>query len=337
MGVQSLSVVWYTHSRRAETLAAELGGHICFQYESALKKPWLLPLRYLVQGWKTWLLLEQERPEVVLVQSPPIFAPLVVAAWCSLRGRSGHAKRRVPYIIDCLTGTFHDRPWRWALPVLRFLSRYAALSLVTDEVAMHTLQEWNVRSLFMEDALPTLSPPVGIIGKTGEKRVAVISTFSEDEPLAEIFEAARFLSEVTFYVTGDPPGQIPASILEQKPENVILTGFLQGGDYTGLLKNVHGLVILTKKVHAVNCGAYEALALAKPAIVSDWPEMRRTFTQGFIYVTNTPEAIIMGVKKMLTEQGTLADELISMRAEQAARRQPSFEELTALLRYYTAT
>src|SRR5947209_7557916 len=107
-----LFIVWYNHSRRAETMAAELGGRVEFMYERGLSRRWLIPLRYLIQGWRTWQLLERERPETVIVQAPPIVAPLCVAAWCGLRGK----EHRIPFAIDCHTGTFYERKWSWALP-----------------------------------------------------------------------------------------------------------------------------------------------------------------------------------------------------------------------------
>ncbi len=121
MSTTPVFIVWANRSRRAETLAAELNGQVNFQYETRLAGRWFMPLRYLVQGWKTWHLLERERPEVVLVQSPPIFAPLVVALWCKLRGKTTSSKRRALYAIDCHTSTFYSRRWRWALPLLRLL------------------------------------------------------------------------------------------------------------------------------------------------------------------------------------------------------------------------
>ena len=330
MSTKSLFVVWYNHSRRAETLAAELSGKVSFQYEGSLKGHWLKPLRYLIQGWKTWRLLERERPETVVVQSPPIFASAIVAIWCMLRGKTGPSKHRLSYAIDCHTGTFHHRNWRWALLLLRLLSRRAAVTLVTDKAALDILQSWKVRSLLLEDALPVLGLAAGTIGSEGEARVAVINKFDSDEPMAEVFAAAQLLPHVTFYITGDPK-RAAGTLLAQKPQNVVLTGFLRGSDYTGLLKNVHGVVVLTNEPHAVNCGAYEALAMIKPAVVSDWPELRRCFTHGFIHVTNTPEAIASGVKKMLDEQAKLTTEVIAMRSEMLARRQPKFEEFAALL------
>jgi Glycosyl transferases group 1 len=331
MSVKSLFIVWGAHSRRAETLATELDVQVRFLYELRLKGRWLTPLRYLVQGWKTWHLLERERPEVVLVQSPPIFAPLVVKLWCELQRKTRPSGLRVSYAIDCHPSTFFSREWRWALPLLRFLSRRAVVTLSSNMEAQNILQRWKVRGFFLADTVPSLAPPIGTIGSEGEARVAVISTFADVEPIAEVFAAARLLPQVTFYVTGDPK-RAWAKLLAQKPENVILTGFLRGGAYTALLKNVHGLVILTNQPKDLSCAAYEAVAMAKPAVVSDCSENKRWFTRGFVYVNNTPEAIAIGVKKMLNEQVMLVPEVMAMRSELAARRQPKFEEFVALLK-----
>jgi glycosyltransferase involved in cell wall biosynthesis len=330
MSVKPISIVWTDHSRRAETLATELDGQVYFLYESRLKRRLLTPLRYLVQGWKTWCLLERERPEAVLVQSPPIFAPLLVAVWCELRGKTTRSGFRVFYAIDCHYGTFDSRRWRWALQLLRLISKRAAVTLVDSEAALGIVQSWKVKGIFLVDALPALKPATGLIGSEGEARVAVISSFQDDEPVPEVFAAARLLPHVTFYVSGDSK-RVKTKLLAQKPENIILTGFLSESDYAGLLKNVHGLVVLTTEPNVLNCGAYEALAVEKPAIVSDWPGLRRCFTRGFIYVNNTPEAIAAGVKKMLSEQTMLIPEVIAMRSELVARRRPKFEELAAIL------
>src|SRR5947208_2382364 len=224
MNVTSLVLAWANNSQRVYTMAAELGGKASLQYEAKLAgRYWLLPLRYLVQGWKTWRLLEQERPEVVIVQNPPIFASLTVALWCWWRGNSGPSGRRASYVIDAHTASFHHPSWRWSHPLLRFLSRRAVATLVTDNAALDTLGSWGARGIFLVNALPTLSPPTGLIGSEGEERVAVISIFDSVEPIEEVFAAARLLPQVSFYVTGDPK-RAPSRLLKQKPENVTLTG-----------------------------------------------------------------------------------------------------------------
>lgn len=333
MNTKILFVVWYGFARRAETLSREIGAQVVYIYAGRLKKAWLTPLRYLVQAGQTWRLLERERPAVVLVQSPPVFAPLVVAIWCKFRGKSGrgHSARRVPYVIDCHPGTFYHSQWVWALPLLRLLSRGAAVTLLCNEDALDILRSWKVRGIFLPDGLPSLPPATSTIGSEGEARVAMITVFANDEPVAEVFEAARMLPHVTFYLTGDPKRATPR-LLTKKPENVVLTGFLRGGVYSGLLNNVNGTVVLTNVMNSLNCGAYEAMSLAKPTILTDWPEMRRCFKHGFIYVTNTPESIAAGVKQLLNEQESLTTEIAARRTEYVNTRQPKFEEFAALLR-----
>jgi glycosyltransferase involved in cell wall biosynthesis len=214
--------------------------------------------------------------------------------------------------------------------LLHLLSQRATVTICHDEGALEILRMWRVRGFFLSDGIPNLSPPSGTVGSEGEERVGVIGSLDPDEPVAEVFAAARLLPQVTFYLAGDP-NKLAAKLLAQKPENVFLTGFLRGGTYTALLKNVHGLVVLTNASRALNCAAHEALAVAKPTVVSDWPEMRRNFTRGFVYVKNTPEAIADGINEMLDKRATLIPEVIAMRSELVARRQPKLQELVALL------
>ena len=330
MDVKTVFVVWYSFSRRAETLASEVKGRVVFQYEAGLTGGWRTIWRYLVQARKTWQMLNRQKPDLVMVQSPPIFAPLAVVLWCKFWSRSTTTGKRVPYVIDCHPGTFHDPNWRWALPMLRLLARGAVVTLLCNEPSQKIVEQWRVRNIFLPDGLPRFVEATGTVGTEGEARVAVISTFAGVEPIAEVFDAARLLPNVTFYVTGDPK-RANSALLASKPENVVLTGFLRGGTYVGLLQNVHGIAILTKEPKDLSCGAYEALSLAKPALISDWPGSRQCFQRGFIYVENTPQAIARGVQEMLDEQARLSADAQEMRVAYTQTRLPRLQELQALL------
>src|SRR5579883_93571 len=325
MNTSILYCVWYTHARRAETLARELNAKLVFIYESHLRGFWLKPLRYVLQTWKTWRLLEREQPAFIIVQSPPIFAPLAVALWCKVRGR-----KRSAYIIDCHPGTFYHRQWRWALPLLRLLARGAVVSLLCNEDAQHFLHKWQARCIFLPDGLPDLSSYAGDLGSQGEKRIAVISSFAYDEPMVELFEAARLTPQVRYYVTGNPARSTP-EVLARRPENVVLTGFLHGDAYRGLLHNVQGIVVLTTMPYILCCGAYEALSLARPTILSDLPEHRQLFAQGFVLVQNEPEEIAKGVEKLLKELDGFERQAQLIREEYHLFRQPKLEKLVSLL------
>jgi glycosyltransferase involved in cell wall biosynthesis len=329
--LKTVFIVWYGFSRRAETLASEINGRVIFQYEARLTGGLKTPWRYLTQARQTWQVLQREQPDLVMVQSPPIVAPLVVALWCKLWSRSKTTGKRVPYVLDCHPGTFHDPAWRWALFILHILARGAIVTLLCNEGGQAVAERWGVRNIFLPDGLPAFDESAtDTVGTEGEERVAVICTFASVEPITEVFEAAKLLPQVTFYVTGDTR-RAYASLLSQKPENVILTGFLRGKTYVGLLKNVHGVAILTKQHHDLSCGAYEALSLARPALISDWPGARKCFKRGFVYVENTPQAIAEGIQKMLSEQTSLTAEAKEMRIEYEKMRLPRLQELQRLM------
>lgn len=324
MDATSAFIVWFKHSRRATTLAAEVGAKIHFVYETGLKRRWLTPLRYVAQSWHTWRFLERERPQAVLVQVPPIFAPLTVALWCKFRSFTG--RRHIPYVIDSHTGSFYDPHWRWALPLLRWLARGAAVTIVASEAALATLKNWNVRGMFLLDGLPPLDNASGNAGTDGGRRMTIISGFGDDEPVEEVFAAARLLPEVTFYMSGDA-NRLPAHLRSLKPDNVIQTGFLPDGEYVGLLKHVHGLVDLTKVPHILTCGTYEAIAAGTPSLLSDWPQNRRYFPHGFVYVKNTPEEIAAGVQQVFESRSSLVKGMEEMRSQLEAQRATKLAEL----------
>jgi hypothetical protein len=326
MNNKILYIVWYKHARRAETLSRELGAKLVFVYETKLLSPWLKPLRYIVQAWKTWHLLEQEHPAFVIVQSPPVFAPLAVALWCKLRGRKG-----VSYILDCHPGTFYHPQWRWALPVIRPLARRAVVSLLCNEDAQNYMSKWNANYIFLPDGLPDLSLGSGTVGSEGDPRIAVISTLADDEPFLELLKAARLTPHVTYYLTGDLR-RATKEMLAIKPENVIMTGYLRGGIYNGLLHNVQGIVVLSRLQTTLSCGAFEALSLAKPTVVSDLPEQRRWFSSGFIMAENTPEGIAKGVDTLLSEYTTYSLKAELLREEYFSSRQPKLDKLVSLLK-----
>ena len=320
-----LYIVWYTHARRAETFSREVQADLVFIYEPRLRTAWLSPLRYLVQCWRTWRLLERERPAFVVVQSPPIFAPLAVALWCWLRGRG-----QVSYILDCHPSTFYNRRWQWAFPILRFLTRRAAVSLLCNEDAQNFLARWQANYIFLPDGLPDLSAASDDLPVREENSIAVISAFAHDEPVETLFEAARLTPDVTYYLTGRTDG-MPDALLARKPENIILTGFLRGSTYNGLLQRARGAMILATMITTLSCGAFEALSLAKPSIVSDLPEQRRWFSNGFLLVENTPRAVADAVETLLQDHDLYTQKARFLREEYIAARQPKLEKLKMLL------
>jgi glycosyltransferase involved in cell wall biosynthesis len=284
-------------------------------------KPYLAPLRYVVQAFLTLIILFRERPRAVFVQNPPIFAPLLAWIYCALTG-SG-------LIIDSHTDALQSRIWKWSLPLHRFLSRRALTTIVTNDYLSQTVAQWGARTQIIVDVPSDL--PTGRPYPTGYPfNIAMISSFAPDEPLDEVIEVACSLPEVGFYVTGDPVQgfkRLPASL----PPNLRLTGFLPDDEYYGLLRSVQAVMALTTEDHTMQRGACEAVWLSQPIITSDWPLLRQAFHKGTIHVDNTVEGIRSGVLQMRARYPQLASEILLLQEERRRQWQAIEQKLDTLI------
>lgn len=315
-------VVWAppSHSRRSELMARRLG--IPLRRVHVLKmKPYLAPLRYVIQAFLTLIILFRERPRVVFVQNPAIFAPLLGWIYCALTGAG--------LIIDSHTSALQSRVWKWSLPLHRFLSRRALTTIVTNDHLSQIVAQWGAHTQIIVDVPSDL--PAGQPYSTGYPfNIAMISSFAPDEPLDEVIEVARSLPDVGFYITGDPVQgfkRLPVN----PPPNLHLTGFLPDDKYYGLLRSVQAVMVLTTQDHTMQRGACEAVWLGQPIITSGWPLLRQAFHKGTIHVNNTVESIRSGVLQMRVRYQQLADEILLLQEERRQQWQTIEQELDTLI------
>jgi glycosyltransferase involved in cell wall biosynthesis len=320
MRTKALFVAWTAHNRRSQLIAQSLG--IPLHLVHALKRRYFLaPLRYLLQGAQTVRLLWRERPATVFVQNPPIFAVLVVYLYAKLMGTR--------YVIDSHTGALLASWWRWSLPLHAFLSRNAAATLVTNEHLATMVRGWTDKVLVVAD-IPTEFPAGRPYATTGQFNIAVINTFSPDEPIERVLEAAAQLPEVHFYITGDPI-RAKRTYLLQHPPNVHFTGFLPDEQYIGLLTSADCVLVLTTDDHTMQRGACEAVWLAKPIITSDWPVLRAHFHKGTVLVDNSVAGICAGIDEMQMRLGELQQEIVLLQQERRKEWQGKYQTLLRLI------
>jgi glycosyltransferase involved in cell wall biosynthesis len=314
-------VAWVRYDRRPELLARRLGGTLHNVIHGSQGKLWQAPVRYAAQARETWRLLRRERPDVVYVQNPPIFAAIVVAWYAR---RSG-----ARFIIDSHTSAFQARRWRWSLGMHRWLSRRALTTIVHNAAQAEIVAQWGAPYTVLGFVFGDY-PAGTAFSRNGKFVVAVVSTFEKDEPLDLVFEAARNLPAVSFYVTGDSKRAAPG-LLVQKPENCHLTGFMDYDEYIGLLRGADAVMDLTTRDHTLLMGGFEAVALGKPLITSDWPILRSYFSAGTVHVPNTVEGITDGVQQARRHPQELRQEMQRMRDELMAEWEEKSAELWELV------
>lgn len=320
-------VAWQRYHRRSDLLAQRLGSAMHFISYGQQGKPLQTPVRYVVQAWRTWRVLRRERPQVVFVQNPPIFCVLVASLYARLYGAE--------YVIDSHTGAFLSPAWRWSIGLHRMLSRRALTTIVHNTDQEEVVKRWGCDCLLLADPLgdyPSGEP----FRFRADFNVAVVGSFGSDEPVGAVFEAARQLTDVCFYFTGNA-GRLDSRLLAKKAENCILTGYLPDERYVALLRGADCVMVLTTRDHTLLCGAFEAVSLGTPLITSAWPVLRKRFALGTVHVSNTMESICEGVRLAQQEKESLRREVLLLRDQLQLEWEEQFVQLRNALSPMPAT
>jgi glycosyltransferase involved in cell wall biosynthesis len=286
-------ISWAPHCSRSDTTARELHGVSHMVYWSRLgSRPSTILLKYLGQALSTWRILLKEKPDAVFVMTPPFIAGLVVYPYCALRG--------IPFVIDAHTAAFLGPRWRRFQKVQHWLCRKARTTIVTNTHLVQLLAEHGSDATILADVpvkYPESTTPFQKKGFT----VGVICSFDYDEPVDVIWDAARILPDVEFYVTGDPV-KLSEQLRSHVPSNLHLTGFLDNARYGQLLRESDAIMAVTDGKHKMLRGAYEAIYEGTPIVISDSPMLRAEFDTGAILVDNSGEQFASAIR---TLQGDL--------------------------------
>jgi len=301
-------ITWYPYCRRSDALGAKLNARSYLIHYFRFKDPRVAPVKYLLQTLKTGQVLLKHRPGGVLVATPPVVAPLII--WL------GSILLRYRFVIDAHSGVFQHSRWSWALPLQKFLSKRASLTLVTNEHMAAQVRGWGARAHLVQDLaldLNTRGPAV-----TRERfHVVYICTYSGDEPIEAVKEAARILPGVDFSFTGDP-SYAASGFRRGLPTNVHLKGFMRDEDYLALLRGADAILVLTKENHTMQRGGYEAMALEKPLVTSRWPLLEEVFCKGTEHVDNSPREIVAAIERIRRDPAGYRARMAQLKKERAA-------------------
>ena len=119
------------------------------------------------------------------------------------------------------------------------------------------------------------------------------------------------------------------------PKNVVLTGYLPETEFICMLHSVDVIVDLTERENCLLCGAYEAVAVGKPLIVSDTEVLRKHFRTGVLYTDNTSKDLADKIEEALFNKNHLGMEIKSLREELNTEWQSKRHSLERLLHELT--
>ncbi|RJP72327.1 MAG: glycosyltransferase [Candidatus Abyssobacteria bacterium SURF_17] len=319
---ESIWITW-ENQRRTNELAAALGVPL-YKYLSSqryLIRVWLLSLR-------TSLKLLLTRPKRVIVQNPSIVLATVA---CFMKPLLGYT-----LVVDRHSNFRLERAHLPSLKekVFQLLSRYtirrADLTIVTNEFLKNVLESWGGRGFVLQDKLPNLALAERI-ELAGRANVVFVCSYSGDEPVTEVIEAARLISpSIVIYITGNS-GKLPKQIRDAAPSNAIFTGFLDEKNYQSLLYSADVVMVLTSAEHFLLCGAYEAVALGRALIVSRTNDLMDYFHKGVTFTENNAPDIAKAIEHAIDDRRRLESETIDLARELSDTWRTRFTLLTQMI------
>jgi glycosyltransferase involved in cell wall biosynthesis len=313
-------ISWAESCSRSDHTARELGGrsHMVYLPRFGSRASTVL-LKYAGQWLKTARILREERPDVVFVMSPPVFAALP-AFW--------HAWRRGKQVVlDAHSAAFLHPRWRRLQWLQRALCRRASTTLVHNPHLFELVRAGGADATLVLD-VPIRYAEVEPFSRPAATTIAAVCSFNYDEPIAAILEAARQLPDVRFFMTGNPR-HLAAELKAAVPPNVTLTGFVSDQAYAGLVSGVDAVMTLTTRDHTMLRAAYEAVYQGTPVIVSDWGLLRDAFDEGAVHVDNTAPGIVAAVRVVAGNGPSLRAGAARLRERKLARWQRTRAEIAS--------
>jgi glycosyltransferase involved in cell wall biosynthesis len=250
-------ITWEDHRRTREICAAlTIELHALTTRARGLR-------RYLSLIARTLWLFAHKRSYTVIVQNPSL-----VLSTLTVLARSVFSLHTIMDAHNEAVEPFLN-PHPLVTRVSRWLQRHFDYVIVTNRFLAGIVVRNGGRPIVLPDRIPEpVVDPAAPLQMRGRCKIVVISTFVKDEPLGEVLAAARELdADYQFYVTGNHR-KLDPSLAAATPANVSFTGYLSEPEYWSALRQADLIVDLSLMDNCLVCGAYEALAVGTPLVLS---------------------------------------------------------------------
>lgn len=241
-------------------------------------------IRYPALVIKTLQLIYKNDIRILFVQNPSIVLSMLAVMLLYIR--------KMVVVVDAHNSGIYPLEGKSKLLcwMAKFIARRANAVIVSNSYLAEAVKNWGANPVVMPDPIPALHSDREVT--FSKPYVFFICTWAADEPYLEIIKAAELISQdIDIYITGKYVNKLSTAQIKNLPKNIKLLGFVPEDDYVAYFKSSILAIDLTTRDNCLVCGAYEALSLGKPCVVSDSKVNREVFKAGFIYTENNSVAI----------------------------------------------
>jgi glycosyltransferase involved in cell wall biosynthesis len=295
-----LFISWIGFQRRVASIDQALDFDVLY-VPPPFQSKWLKPLGYAAQALRTAVAVLARRPSVIWAQSPPTFLPHLLLALRPVAGR-------YRIVADCHQSVF-DPPWTGVPGAVAAMNRCDVVLVHNAESrpAAEALGVEPGRILVLEDPPPLLEAPEP--GRAPDPAappyVLTPCSFSADEPIPVLLDAARLLPELRILITGSRRKAEGLGFLRDKPANVRFTDYLPLPEFERLLTEASVVLGLTSVEGVQLSVANEALGANRALVLSDTRILRAMFGEAALFAQNTPEDIAAQLTQAVARRAEL--------------------------------
>lgn len=265
--------------------------------------------RHILSSLWTIKVLFTKRPDKIIIQCS--FLLLLIVSFYKLLRRN-----KVVLIVDCHTKALRRKApgmlnyvfW----PLKKFSFKFADLSIISNSDLIKDIKELHNEFLILPDKIP--AETVNSDFRYSSKYCVYISSFAIDEPFEEILQVSKLLeNSVKIFWTGKYPDKVKN--LKSLYTNIEFTGYVPFDDYYNLLGNADCILALTTEEECLQSGAYEALGLEIPMVVSDTKTLRNFFKDTAVYTKHSPDKIAESILKAINNSTSLKNKMKNLKTE----------------------
>ena len=271
-----LWIVWETQRRNKELALAFNAELTKFDYSS---RPSLI--RYLLSLFKTIVQLIRKKPNLVFSPYPSLVLCLSLVLLKPVF--------RFSYVLDAHNVAVESFSKSGIVGVLtRWVLKKADFVIVTNDSLASKLE--GIELEILPDKLPATSPSESAIEQVKQDHgepITLIASFASDEPIEEFilgYNDWQEKNKPTLCITGKRSKA--GDLLKYENEQIKFVDYLEEAEYEALISASSLLIDLTTREDCLVCGAYEALSVEVPILLSDTKQLRATFGEAAIYSQN---------------------------------------------------
>nr|WP_284048189.1 glycosyltransferase [Marinobacter sp. ATCH36] len=261
-------------------------------------------LRYIILTFRTVNFLIKSRPTLVFCQNPSVVLSFLCVILKPIFRYNLIVDRHSSFRFE--TRNHQGFTVRIFHAISDYTIRKADLTIVTNLVLAKFIKICGGRPFVLPDPLPIFDQSP----KEGDYFV-FISSMGLDENLHEVLSAFRAMPNEKLYVTGNYEAAVLKGDISlcDLPDNIELTGFVPESDYVDLISRSKSLIVYTSNEYTITCGAYEAVAICKPMILSNTSTISKFFSGGAVYVSGDVESFMSAVREVRSNEEKLKNDV----------------------------